>query len=89
MIRLELSKYFQRRIRQDNITGLSLPTWGLVREAIQAGKIKEALELIDYDCIEAHQSSNRYLSPKDDWLPSSLQRHHQSKNKLGFPTDCE
>ena len=39
MIRLEKSEVWQKEIRQDDPVDLAIPTWKLVREAMQAGKI--------------------------------------------------
>jgi len=55
MIRLEKSETLQRKIRQDDVAELSIPTWDLVRKAVKAGKINEALEFINYGCFEAKQ----------------------------------
>jgi len=55
MIRLEKSETLQRKIRQDDIGELPIPTWDLVRKAVKAGKINEALEFINYGCFEAKQ----------------------------------
>jgi len=49
MIRLQKSEALQRKIRQDDVAELAIPTWTLVREAIQAGRVDEALEFIDYE----------------------------------------
>lgn len=48
MIRLEKSNAFGRVIRQDDTEELGIPTWTLIREAILAGKMDEALNLLDY-----------------------------------------
>jgi len=55
LIRLEKSEALQRKIRRDDIPELAIPTWTLVRDAVKAGKIDEALELLDYGCYEAKQ----------------------------------
>jgi len=55
MIRLEKSETLQRKIRQDDAEELAIPTWTLVRKAIKAGKVDEALEFIDYGCFEVKQ----------------------------------
>ncbi len=49
MIRLEKSEALQRKIRKDDVSELGVPTWMLVRDAIKAGRVDEALELIDYE----------------------------------------
>lgn len=55
MIRLEKSETLQRKIRQDDVAELPIPTWDLVRKAVKAGNINEALEFINYGCFEAKQ----------------------------------
>jgi hypothetical protein len=52
MLRLEKSKELGRMIRQDDTEELAIPTLTLVREAIKAGKIYEALNLLDYSYSE-------------------------------------
>jgi len=53
MIRLEKSEALQREIRQDDPVDLAIPTGDLVREAIQAGKIDEATDFIEYGTTES------------------------------------
>ena len=48
MVRLEKARALGRFIHQDDTEELALPTWILIREAIRAGKIDEALTLLDY-----------------------------------------
>lgn len=48
MIRLEKSEALRRKIRQDDIEDLGIPSLSLVRQAIQAGRFDEALEFLDY-----------------------------------------
>lgn len=48
MIRLEKAGDLDRIIRQDDPEELAIPTWELIRQAIRAGKIEEALTLLDY-----------------------------------------
>jgi hypothetical protein len=52
MVKLEKSEVLGRVIRRDDAEDLAKPTWQLVREAIQAGKTKEALAFLDYAFIE-------------------------------------
>ncbi len=54
MIRLEESKVFGRKIRQDDWSEIGIPTWTLAHEAIQGGRIKEALELFEYAHFEVN-----------------------------------
>ena len=51
MIRLKWSEALQRKIRQDDVAELAIPTWTLVRQAIQGKRIDEALDLFEY-CYE-------------------------------------
>ncbi|MFC2017528.1 hypothetical protein ACFLUD_03850, partial [Chloroflexota bacterium] len=60
MIRFEKSKALQRKIRQDDIAELGVPTEDLVRQAIQAGRTDEALELLEY-CLAEHQEMHNQL----------------------------
>ena len=48
MIRLKKSEALRRKIRQDDIEDLGIPSLSLVRQAIQAGRSDEALEFLDY-----------------------------------------
>jgi hypothetical protein len=73
MIKLKKSETLKRRIRQDDLFDLSVPTWILVRQAIEGKRIDEALDLIDYALAE-------YKAVHDNLVSSvgSLQRHHFS-----------
>jgi hypothetical protein len=53
MLRLEKSKELGRVIRQDDTEELTIPTLALVREAIKAGKVDEALTFLDYSYSES------------------------------------
>jgi hypothetical protein len=68
MIRLEKSKALGRIIRQDDMEDLVIPTWALVRDAIRAGKIDEALTFLDYGCREAKTMHDSLCSFVDDAL---------------------
>jgi hypothetical protein len=48
MVRLEKGPGVGRVIRRDDIGELARPTWTLIRESIRAGKVDEALALLDY-----------------------------------------
>ncbi len=52
MIRLEKSEALQRKIRQDDVAELAIPTSTLVCEAMQAGRVDEALNFLQYSCAE-------------------------------------
>lgn len=52
MIRLEESEALQRKIRRDDAPDLGIPTWVLTCEAIQAGRVDDALKFIEYDVSE-------------------------------------
>lgn len=53
MIKLKESETFQRKIRQDDPVDLAISTWDLVRGAMKAGKIDEALNFMDYAISES------------------------------------
>ena len=61
MIRLEKSEALKRKIRQDDAAELAIPTWTLVREAMQAGRINEALDLLEY-CRAENERNNDSLT---------------------------
>jgi len=66
MIRLEKSQVLGRIIRQDDATELGIPTWELVREAVRAGNIDEALKFIDYGYREVKMMHDSMCSFVDD-----------------------
>jgi hypothetical protein len=68
MIRLEESEALQRKIRQDDLTELAIPTWTLAREAIQTGRIEEALDFLQYGCTESKAIHDSYVSLIDSLL---------------------
>ena len=55
MVRLAKSEALGRIIRMDDLSELTVPTWVKIKEAIQAGKTQEALELADYIPIEGRR----------------------------------
>jgi len=57
MIRLEKLDAWQRKIRQDDCADLGILTPVLAREAIQAGRIDDAIEFVEYADFEARQIS--------------------------------
>lgn len=62
MIRLEKCETLKRKMRKDDVTDLSKPTWALVQEAIQAGKTDEALNFMNYGCTESRDTHDRVVS---------------------------
>ena len=66
MIRLEKSEALQRKIRQDDMAELAIPTWTLARQAMQAGSIDEALDFIEYGCAETQAMHDASVSIIDD-----------------------
>ncbi len=48
MIKLEHSEVFKRKLRQDDVEDLAIPTADLAIEAIKSGRLVEAIELIEY-----------------------------------------
>ncbi len=55
MVRLEVSKTLHRKIRQDPLTELMIPTWTRAEDAIRAGRIEQGLELMEYGHFEDKQ----------------------------------
>jgi hypothetical protein len=55
MVRSEKSEPMQRKIRCGNLTDLAIPTWTLAREAIQAGRINDALNFVE--CAYSEQKA--------------------------------
>lgn len=53
MIKYKWSETLKRKIRQDDLKDISIPTWKLVSEAVKAGRTEEALEFLDYGCYES------------------------------------
>jgi hypothetical protein len=68
MIKLEKSKALGRIIRQDDPEELVTSTWTLVRDAIRAGKVDEALTYLDYGYSEAKMMHDSMCSFVDDIL---------------------
>lgn len=68
MIKLEKSPKLGRMIRQDDAPDLAIPTWNLVREALRAGKIDEALTFLDYGYTEMKVMHDSMCSYVDDAL---------------------
>jgi len=55
MIRIEKSGVLGRKIRKDNLSELGVSTWRKLKEAIQAGRMEEALEIVDYLPVEGQR----------------------------------
>lgn len=68
MINLKKSEALDRMIRQEGPEELVIPTWTLVREAIRAGKIDEALTFLDYGFNEIKTIHDSLCSFGDDVL---------------------
>ena len=68
MIKLEKSEVLGRKIRQDDPHDLVIPTWTLVRQAIRAGKVDEALAFLDYACWETKTQHDSLCSFVDEVL---------------------
>jgi len=68
MIKLEWSEGLKRKIRQDDLADLTIPTWTLVEEAMKAGKIQEALEFLDYARFEAKAMHHAEVTMVDQAL---------------------
>ena len=68
MIRLKKSEALKQKIRQDDVSDLTIPTWTLVREAIQGGRIDEAIEFLEYGCDESKSMHDSIIAFVDDTL---------------------
>lgn len=68
MIRLKKSEALQRLLRQDDLSELGIPTWTLVREAVQKGKTEDAFQFLEYGCTEARTMHDSIVSFVDDSL---------------------
>ncbi|MFC2017264.1 hypothetical protein ACFLUD_02490 [Chloroflexota bacterium] len=68
MIRLEKSEVLQRKIRQDDVAEMGIPTWTLVRETIQAGKTDEALDFLEYGLTENQAIQSQLVAFVNDTL---------------------
>ena len=68
MIRLEKSEALRRKIRQDDVAELAIPTWTLVREAMRAGRTDEALDFLEYGCAENEAIHDSIVAFVDDTL---------------------
>ncbi len=72
MVKLEKSAGLGRVIRRDDIEELALPTWTLIRESIRAGKVEEALALLDY-CYSETKTLHDGLVSFVDYLLTRLE----------------
>jgi len=68
MIRLRKSEALKREIRQDDPVDLAIPTWALVRQAMQGDKVDEALHFMEYGCAEDKAMHDSLISFIDDAL---------------------
>ena len=68
MIRLEKSEALQRKIRQDDVAEMGIPTWTLVRQAIQAGRTDETLGFLEYGLAENREMDGQMCAFVDDTL---------------------
>ncbi|MFC1904168.1 hypothetical protein ACFLXT_00145 [Chloroflexota bacterium] len=66
MIRLEKSEALQRKIRQDDPPDLAIPTWTLVREAVQTRRDDEAFNLLEYACDRTRAMHDSIIAFADD-----------------------
>lgn len=82
MIRLQYSNALQRMIRQDDLSELAIPTWTLVREAIQTGRIHDAFELIEYGCSESKTMHDSCISIINDCLTYIASFGEEEVNKF-------
>lgn len=82
MTRLEESDALGRRIRQDNIADLVVPTWDLVRQNIQAGEADKALELLDHTYWEGELMHDMMVSFVSDALTHLAQFGEEELPKM-------
>ena len=66
MVRLKKSEALGREIRQDDPKDLAIPTWTLVREAIESGNKEEALDFLEYGCAEAEALHDMVVSGRNE-----------------------
>ena len=57
-----------KKVRQDDLADLSIPTWALVRQAILAGEAEDALELIEYEVTGANSMHDILIRVCDDFV---------------------
>jgi len=86
MIRLEKSEALQRKIRQDDLAELGIPTWALLHQAIQAGRKDAALDFLEYGLAETQEMSYQMCSFVDDTLTylSSLGEEEEVEKALRY-----
>ena len=56
MSRLEWSEIVKRKVRSDSLNELVVPTWTLIKDAINAGEVQDAVELLDYGQSRAEEA---------------------------------
>ena len=66
--KLTESKVWGRKIREDKLTDLGVPTATLASEAVKAGRADEALEFIEYGTFEAKKMHDASVTVIDDFL---------------------
>ncbi|MDW7772824.1 MAG: hypothetical protein SCH71_08045 [Desulfobulbaceae bacterium] len=49
MIELKQSPILKRKIRQDDVADMSVPSWRFIKDLIKNGKIEDAMEFMDYE----------------------------------------
>ena len=66
--KLTESKVWGRKIREDKLADLGVPTATLASEAVKAGRVDEALEFIQYGTFEAKKMHDASVTVIDDFL---------------------
>ncbi len=61
MIRLKQSEALGRKIRQDDVRELAIPTFTLAIDAMRAGRLDDAAELIEYGCGEDTRTHDSFV----------------------------
>jgi len=81
-VKLAKSPVYGRIIRQGSASDLARPTWELVDEAIEEGKLTSAVELIEYGCYESRSMHDSLVSMFNDALTYIAQSGEEELNKF-------
>ena len=68
MATLKQSELWGRKMREDRLADLGVPTATLAAEAVKAGRVDEALEFIEYGTFEAKKMHDASVTVIDDFL---------------------
>ena len=87
MAKLTQSEVWGRKIRQDELADLGVPTATLAAEAVKAGRVDEALELIEYATFEAKKMHDASVTVIDDFL-GYIARHFGEEEIAKMWREC-